>query len=244
VPRRAWIALIVVVAMTVPLAAQRWRGLGYGAMVKYDGRFTIARIPYNGYPGWSFDWPEMEHNLGEILRSITAIPTMPDGNNIIPAADPELFRNPIAYISEPGYWYPTEPEVVALRAYLEKGGFLIVDDFHYDNEWAVFNHAIHRVLPDAQIKRLTLEHPIFNSFFQIKSLRVPYPGRLGEMGLMGEFYGIHKDNDPTQRLKVVISYNMDLGDYMEWSATGVYAVAPTNEAYKFFINYLIYGLSH
>ena len=148
-PHRTWIALIVVVAMTVPLAAQRWRGLGYGAMVKYDGRFTIARIPYNGYPGWSFDWPEMEHNLGEILRSITAIPTMPDGNNIIPADDPELFRNPIAYISEPGYWYPTEPEVVALRAYLEKGGFLIVDDFHYDNEWAVFNHAIHRVLPDA-----------------------------------------------------------------------------------------------
>ena len=61
---------------------------------------------------------------------------------------------------------------------------------------------------------------------------------------MGEFYGIHEDNDPTKRLMVVINYNMDIGDYMEWSPTGVYAIAPTNEAYKFGINYIIYGLTH
>jgi hypothetical protein len=73
---------------------------------------------------------------------------------------------------------------------------------------------------------------------------VPYPGRLGEMGLYGEFYGIHEGNDPARRLMVVINYNMDIGDYMEWSATGTYAMAPTNEAYKFMINYIIYGLTH
>jgi hypothetical protein len=37
---------------------------------------------------------------------------------------------------------------------------------------------------------------------------------------------------------------MDIGDYMEWSATGAYAMAPTNEAYKFGINYVVYGLTH
>ena len=95
-----------------------------------------------------------------------------------------------------------------------------------------------------KIERLTLSHPIFNCFFKIKSLDVPYPGRLGEMGLMGEFYGFYENNDPEKRLKVVIDYNIDIGDYMEWSATNAYAVAPTNEAYKFFINYLIYGLTH
>ena len=101
-----------------------------------------------------------------------------------------------------------------------------------------------RVLPDAKIERLTVSHPVFNSFFSIKSLQVPYPGGLGEQGLMGEFYGIHEDNDPTKRLMVVINYNMDIGDYMEWSPSGVYAIAPTNEAYKFGINYIIYGLTH
>jgi hypothetical protein len=85
---------------------------------------------------------------------------------------------------------------------------------------------------------------VFNSFFPIKTLAVPYPGRLGEMGLMGEFYGIHDTVDPANRLMVVINYNMDIGDYMEYEAGGMYAIAPTNEAYKLGINYLIYGLTH
>jgi hypothetical protein len=51
-----------------------------------------------------------------------------------------------------------------------------VDDFHYDNEWAVFERAMRRVLPDAHIERLELGHPVFNAFFQIQSLRIPYPG--------------------------------------------------------------------
>jgi hypothetical protein len=133
--------------------------------------------------------------------------------------------------------------VLGLREYLAKGGFLIVDDFHYPREWAVFESAIRRVLPSAVIDTLPLAHPVFNTFFAIQSLEVPYPGRLGEQGLMGEFYGIHEDNDPSKRLSVVINYNMDIGDYMEWSATDPYAMAPTNEAYKFGINYVIYGMS-
>lgn len=216
----------------------------YGARASYDGRFTLARLQYRAYSGWAFDWPEMEHNLGLILSNITAIRTGPDSDNTFRMDDEDLLRYPIAYLSEPGYWFPTESEAAALRTYLAKGGFLIVDDFHFDNEWNVFERAIGRVLPGHQIEPLPLSHPVFHTFFDIKSLKVPYPGRLGEQGLMGEFYGIHEDSDRLKRLMVVISYNMDLGDYMEWSATGVYAVAPTNEAYKFFINYLIYGFTH
>ena len=43
---------------------------------------------------------------------------------------------------------------------------------------------------------------------------------------------------------VVINYNMDIGDYMEHVARGWYAVDPTNEAFKFGVNYVIYGLTH
>lgn len=43
---------------------------------------------------------------------------------------------------------------------------------------------------------------------------------------------------------VVINYNMDIGDYIEWSGEDIYARASTNEAYKFGINYIIYGLTH
>ena len=45
-------------------------------------------------------------------------------------------------------------------------------------------------------------------------------------------------------LQVIINYNIDLGDYVEWSAETLYDPQNTNEAYKFMINYLIYGLTH
>jgi hypothetical protein len=243
--RRAWLLLVVVLAAAAPLAAQRWfSALGIPRAAAYDGRFVIVRLWYANYPGWSYDWPDMEDNLSRILPAITALRPSPNTSNILRMDDPALMEFPIAYLSEPGYWYPSESEVLGLRTFIQKGGFLIVDDFHFPNEWEVFREAMRRVLPDGRIERLTLSHPVFNSFFQIKSLDVPYPGRLGEMGLMGEFYGIHDEEHPARRLKVVINYNIDIGDYMEWSGRGVYAVDPSNEAYKFAINYLIYGLTH
>ena len=237
--------LAVLSAVALPMAAQRWRRWGPAPQaLDYDGRFTIVRLWYPYYPGWSYDWPEMEENLGRILTPITALRPNPDGSSIFRMDDPELLKHPIAYLSEPGFWQPSDPEVLGLRNYLLKGGFLIVDDFHYPDEWMVFEAAMRRVLPESSIERLDQSHPVFNSFFAIQSLDVPYPGWLGQQGLMGEFYGIHEGNDRAKRLMVVINYNMDIGDYMEHSARGLYAVDPTNEAYKFGINYLIYGLTH
>ena len=186
----------------------------------------------------------MEQNLTLILDELTGIRPRPDASQILRMDDPELLKYPIAYLSEPGYWYPTDSEAEGLRTYLDKGGFLIVDDFHFEEEWRVFEAAMLKVLPGARIERLARSHAVFNSFFAIKSLDVPYPGRLGESGLMGEFYGIHEENDPGQRLSVVINYNMDIGDYMEHSGRGFYAVDPTNEAFKFGVNYFIYGMTH
>lgn len=247
--RRRWIALVAALAIAasfaLPVAAQRWRRWSPAPVaLDYDGRFTIVRLWYPYYAGWSYDYPDMEENLSRILSSITALEPNPNGSSIFRMDDPELLKHPIAYLSEPGYWQPSESEVAGLRNYLLKGGFLIVDDFHYPDEWMIFEAAIRRVLPDGTITRLNLSHPVFNAFFAIQSLDVPYPGWLGQQGLTGEFYGIHEDNDPSKRLMVVINYNMDIGDYMEHSARGLYAVDPTNEAYKFGINYLIYGLTH
>lgn len=247
---RLGFVVLLALGLALPALAQRGRRFGFGFMpptaapIQYDGRFVIVRLWYQGHPGWSFDYPDMEQNLTLILKEITAIPAHPDGSNIFRMDDPALLKFPVAYLSEPGYWYPSDSEAAALRTYIAKGGFVIIDDFHFPEEWAVFEAAMRKVLPNGRIDRLDRSHPVFNSFFSIKSLDVPYPGRLGERGLMGEFYGIHEDNDPTKRLMVVINYNMDIGDYMEHSGQGLYAVDPTNEAYKFGVNYFIYGLTH
>lgn len=248
---------VLLAGLTLSVAAQRGgtffgprRSNGYPNL-RYDGKFTFARIRYNagmgrrGWGGWAADYPLMEQNLTSMLPEITSMQPHTDGSNVHDLDDPELLKYPVAYLSEPGYWYPSESEVEGLQIFLAKGGFLIVDDFHFEDEWAVFERAMRRVLPDARIDRLDVSHPVFNSFFHIQSLHVPYPGRLGEQGLYGEFYGIHEDNDITRRLAVVINYNMDVGDYVEWAQSSrAYSFAPTNEAYKFMINYLVYGLSH
>ena len=247
---RVVLVIAITLLLILPLSAQRrgrFGGFGAqpstGASVPYDGQFTIVRLWYPYYGGWSFDYPDMEQNLTLILNELTMLPVRKTGSNILRMDDPELMKFPVAYLSEPGYWYPSDAEAEGLRTWLAKGGFLIVDDFHYDNEWRVFEAAMKKVLPDGRIDQLPLPHQVFNAFFSIKTLDVPYPGALGERGLMGEFYGIHEDNDPANRLMVVINYNMDIGDYMEHSGEGMYMVAPTNEAYKLGINYLIYGLS-
>ena len=246
-----WLAGLLVVALPLTAAAQRGGFLGSRSRsglypnVSYDGQYTFVRIRYDRNNSWAADYPLMERNLTTILKDISVLDPHVDGTNVHTLDDPELLRHPVAYLTEPGYWYPSDAEVEGLRHYLAKGGFLIVDDFHFENEWGVFERAMRRVLPGAQIKRLDLSHPLFNTFFQIKSLDVPYPGRLGEQGLMGEFYGIHRDNDPTSPLTVIINYNIDIGDYVEWSGEqNVYALVPTNEAYKFAINWIMYGLTH
>jgi hypothetical protein len=244
-----WVAAVLTAAVPVAALAQRGEFFGFNSRfgqyenVPYDGAFSFVRVRYARYGGWRADYPAMERHLTAMLQNITSLEPHIEGSNVYDFDDPELLKHPLAYLSEPGYWFPSESEVLGLRQYLAKGGFLIVDDFHFPNEWEVFEEAMRRVLPDAQITRLDISHPIFNNFFQIKTLEVPYPGRLGEQGLMGEFLGIYEGNDPTKRLSVIINYNIDLGDYVEWSDRDVYSLLPTNEAYKFMINYAIYGLS-
>src|SRR5574339_1289217 len=148
--RRSWLPLLLSALTVVPLAAQRYGGFrpSLSRPARYDGRFTLARLTYPFYPGWSYDWPDMEENLGRILPEISALTPHPDRYNIFRMDDPELLKYPVAYLSEPGYWHPTESEVIGLRTYLQKGGFLIVDDFML-NEWYNFEQQMLRVLPGA-----------------------------------------------------------------------------------------------
>jgi hypothetical protein len=134
---------------------------------------------------------------------------------------------------------PSEAEVAGLRTYLAKGGFLIVDDF-MRGEWVNFEEQMRRVLPQARARRLDVSHPVFDSFFRIESLAMTYPGN---PGLPAEFFGYFEDDDPAKRLLVVVNYNTDIGDYMEWSGEGWWPVNLTNDAYKLATNYIVYGMT-
>jgi hypothetical protein len=235
-------ALLVALVLAAPLAAQRWRRVEFEPNVPYDGRFTFVRLRYtvHGRSGWEFDYPDMERHLMTAVRELTSLRPHVAGSNIHTLDDPELLRYPVAYLSEPGYWIPSDREVAGLRTYLAKGGFLIVDDF-MRGEWENFARQMRRVLPAARFARLDVSHPVFDTFFHLDSLAMPYPNN---PALQAEFLGIFEDNDPAKRLMVVINYNNDIGDYMEWSETDWLPVNPTNDAYKLAINYIVYGMTH
>jgi hypothetical protein len=216
----------------------------------YDGRFTVARVKYRGTGhgvGWAHDFPRAESHFMRIIREITAIRPFVEsgpiaGGNVIALDDPELMRYPVAYLSEPGGWYPNEKEVLGLRNYLLKGGFLIVDDFDggsMNRDWYHFVGEMGKVFPGANIVEMPQTHPIFDSFFKIDFNRLVSYGTGDKPG----YFGIFRDNDPGKRVMVIVNFNQDMGDYWEWSDRG-FNIAPTNEAYKLGVNYLIYALTH
>jgi Domain of unknown function (DUF4159) len=225
--------------------------------VPYDGRFTFARIKYRGFshwsgregPGWSHDYPRAEEHFMRIINEITTMrpfvaSELALGGNIIALDDPDLFKYPVAYLSEPGGWFPTEKEVTGLQAYLRKGGFIIFDDFDgggMNEDYTHFVQVMGRVLPEGRIVDVPETHPIFDSFFTV-DLRLMDRGGSFNYG-RARYLGIFKDNDPRKRIMAIINLNQDIGEYWQWSGSG-FAIAPSNEAYKLGVNYLIYALTH
>ncbi|MGH7714232.1 MAG: DUF4159 domain-containing protein [Gemmatimonadaceae bacterium] len=214
----------------------------------YDGRYTFTRVRFEPFTGgwdlkWDHDYPRAESHLMKILKELTTVrPRTLDGGNIYGFDDPELFKHPIAYVSEPGFWTLTESEAISLRKYIAKGGFLIFDDFRHEAEFENFASRMREVLPNVSIVPLDATHPIFDSFFHIDDetlhMRHPYEN------VLAEFYGIYEDNDPSKRLIAIINYNNDIGDYWEFSDEGFVPVELSNEAYKLGVNYIVYALTH
>jgi hypothetical protein len=190
---------------------------------------------------WAHDYPDGEINFMRILTAVTNIAAHVEETNILDFGDPEMFKFPVIYLVEPGYWDMDEDQVAALRAYLLKGGFLVVDDFP-DRAWPQFEYQMGRVLPEGQWHDLDVTHPIFHSFFDIQTLDIvpAYPA-LGDRPI---FRALFQDNDPERRMYVIANYQNDLSEFWEFSEQGAYPIADTNEAYKVGVNQFVYGLTH
>jgi hypothetical protein len=267
-------AALLVLSMFSVGHAQRRRG--YGAMGDpndfytppgyvgnhpYDGRFTFARIKYRGFdhfaqegPGWAHDYPRADSHLMLIMREVTALrPFVREGpiigGNIVALDDPQLFKYPVAYMSEPGGWHPNLEELKGFREYLMKGGFIVFDDFGDDfrapggSDLLNAQQEIQRVMPAVKILPLPKTHPIFDAFFTIDPEKIPWTRTVAYRG-RPQFFAIFEDNDPRKRVMAVLGNNLDIGEAWEFSDEGFEPVSESNEAYKLGVNFLIYALTH
>jgi hypothetical protein len=252
---KTFVGIAAIVALLVGAAtvhAQRGRGGVRSASeikpnTNYDGRFTFVRLRYGALEAfasqrvmWSHDYPVGEQHFMKLVNELSYLAPHTEETNVFALDDADLFKHPVAYLCEPGAWTMTEKEAESFRAYLLKGGFLIVDDFRAYH-WYNFEAQMRRVLPEARFVDLDGSDPIFHSFFEINRLdEIPNyydPGR-------PIFRGIYEDNDPKKRLMVIINYNTDISEYWEWSDTGLKPIDESNEAYKLGVNYIIYGMTH
>jgi hypothetical protein len=239
--------LAALIAAPLTLAAQRGLfGRGPSAFtVDYNGRFTFTRIRYNGggfFGGWSnawnHDYPEADRHIAMILEALTSVQPNLEASNILDLEDPEIFRNPILYMWEPGFWLATDDGAANLGQYMLKGGFVIFDDFEA-GQWVNFEEQFRRALPGAEFIELEPTHPIFHTFFDMDTINVPHPS----VSVTPVYFGVFRDNDPTRRMMALVNFNNDVAEYWEYSATGRFPVDTTNDAYKLGINYMIYGLT-
>jgi hypothetical protein len=181
-----------------------------------------------------------------IVDALTTLEPHVEQTNVLSLEDPEIFKYPVLYLIEPSWWDMSDADAVALRRYLAKGGFVIVDDFKTEywrrgRGWAQFADNMARVDPNAEFIDLDVSHPIFHQFFDIDSLEIfPQAYNSGQP----VFRGLFVDNDPSNRLSMFVAYNTDISQFWEWSERGLRPMAQTNEAYKLGVNALIYGLTH
>lgn len=119
------------------------------------------------------------------ISTLTRFSFSPDPVFIQSFDDPRLFESGIVYVNyaDRADWVLTETEVTALRAYLERGGFLYIDaginseflresaalgQTHSFADWEitpVIAEQLQRVLPGREFEPLQRSHPIFQGFY-------------------------------------------------------------------------------
>ncbi len=97
---------------------------------------------------------------------------------------------------------------------------------------------MNKVFPGRTFVELTLDNPIFHTFYDIPTLDIdpPYPQR----GLP-KFYGYFDEHG---RLSMILNHNNDLGDFFEWIDETRYPLPASTAGLRFGINYFMYALTH
>ena len=193
---------------------------------------------FGGMPGWAHDYPEAEEHILQVADEATGMNVTKLSYVIVDLDSEELFKYPFVYISEPAEMNMNEKEVANLREYFNRGGFAMVDDFDTQRELDWLGSQLRKAFPDRNLVELTIEHPIFHTFYEMPTLEVasPYPNEGPP-----KFYGYYDDKG---RLLMIVNHNTDIGDFWEWIDQPMYPLEPSTEALRFGINYFMYAMTH
>ena len=138
--RRATLAAALMIVALSAAWPQRGR-FGFGYIRQNNPpptEFVIVRWRFGtngniGHAGWTHNYPNAEIHLNQMISEVTGINVETESYRIVDLGSEEVFNYPFAYVSEPGEMELSELELENLRQYIDRGGFVLVDDF--DGPW-------------------------------------------------------------------------------------------------------------
>ncbi|MFM2125886.1 MAG: hypothetical protein RL328_2337 [Acidobacteriota bacterium] len=206
---------------------------------------------FGGWGSWATDYPKGDRTLVSGLRRLTLLDTRSVEQTVDLDGSDDAFNWPFLYAVEVGRWQLTDTEVKQLRDFLDRGGFLMVDDFHCADEWESFMESFQLVTGDRDIVDIPDSDPIAHTVFEL-DLRTQIPGaQFNRGGRMNECGGRADPAphwravyDKKQRIEVAIVHNSDLGDAIEYADTPSYPEEFAQAAFRILSNYVVYDLTH
>ena len=235
------IAFLVGLLMPVePVFAQADYGFRF-VRVRFEdpGRGGGGRGRFRGGAAWAHDYPTAEENFYIALKRTTAI-HVEEPYLILELDDDRIFEDPMLYLGEPGSWSMTDEHVERLRDYLNRGGFILFDDFRGDYEWINLYEEMQRVLPGREPQELPPDHPIWSIYFDIDPVAAPslvsgYRGSTTADRYMAYF-------DDKGRMMALANHNQDIGDGWEWPDRNFQDASTIS--FQMGINFVMYALTH
>jgi hypothetical protein len=159
---RIFSILVIATALCFATPSEAQRG-GSAPVVKKSGsQFKIARLKYSGGGDWYND-PSSEPNLLRFIRQNTNIDVNPEYFWVDLASD-DIYNYPFLFLTGHGNVEMSQSEAKRLRAYLDAGGFLYVDD-DYGMDAAI-RREMKKVFPEQDFQELPFTHGIYQTHYQ------------------------------------------------------------------------------
>ncbi|MCX5755857.1 MAG: DUF4159 domain-containing protein [Gemmatimonadetes bacterium] len=173
-------------------------------------RLAIARLQYDGGGDWYAN-PSSIPNLLKAIRQRTSFPAE-SAEARVTLMDDRLWDYPFLHLTGHGNITFSDAEVLRLREYLARGGFLHIDDNYGLDEH--IRREMKKVFAEREFVDVPLTHPVYHVVYD-------FPKGLPKIhehdGKPARGYGIFLGN----RLAVYYSWESDLGN--GWEDLGTYA---------------------